>query len=138
MLSYSALSIPVLSDTPQQRTVTLHRRDLFDARYQLISQTDAPGLSRVSNEPNGEIDERPSPSPIANTVGNDGPALEALAFIDNPSDLVPGVYEGGLKTWECALDLVDYLASKQCGGSSSGKRVIEGHRYYRSFAVYLN
>lgn len=26
------------------------------------------------------------------------------------SDLVTGVYEGGLKTWECALDLSQYLA----------------------------
>jgi len=34
---------------------------------------------------------------------------KALEFLDAPSDLVPGVYEGGLKTWECSLDLVDYL-----------------------------
>lgn len=26
------------------------------------------------------------------------------------SDLVSGVYEGGLKIWECSLDLVDYIA----------------------------
>lgn len=26
------------------------------------------------------------------------------------TDLIPGVYEGGMKTWECAYDLVDYLA----------------------------
>ena len=25
------------------------------------------------------------------------------------SDLVPNVYEGGFKTWECSHDLVDYL-----------------------------
>jgi protein-histidine N-methyltransferase len=36
---------------------------------------------------------------------------KALEFLDAPSDLVPGVYEGGLKTWECSLDLVDYLDS---------------------------
>lgn len=27
------------------------------------------------------------------------------------SDLVPGVYEGGLKVWEASIDLVKYLAS---------------------------
>ena len=27
----------------------------------------------------------------------------------SPTDLVPGTYEGGLKTWECSLDLVAYL-----------------------------
>ena len=31
------------------------------------------------------------------------------AFVDAPADLVPGTYEGGLKTWECALDLAAYL-----------------------------
>mmetsp|Transcript_6700 Transcript_6700/g.9066 ORF Transcript_6700/g.9066 Transcript_6700/m.9066 type:complete len:188 (+) Transcript_6700:159-722(+) len=29
------------------------------------------------------------------------------------SDLEPGVYEGGLKVWECSIDLVDYL---HCSG----------------------
>jgi hypothetical protein len=36
----------------------------------------------------------------------------AAAAADNSStdsDLVPGIYEGGLKTWECALDLAAYL-----------------------------
>lgn len=28
------------------------------------------------------------------------------------SDLVPGEYEGGLKTWECSLDLVSILAKE--------------------------
>ena len=27
------------------------------------------------------------------------------------SDLVSGVYEGGLKVWDCSFDLVDYVAS---------------------------
>ena len=60
------------------KTLTLLRRDLFDARFQLISE------------------ER--------EVQTD------LEFIDAPSDLVPGTYEGGLKTWECSLDLIRYLA----------------------------
>lgn len=28
------------------------------------------------------------------------------------SDLIPGVYEGGMTVWECAHDLVDYLATE--------------------------
>ena len=28
------------------------------------------------------------------------------------SDLIPGVYEGGMKIWECAYDLIDYLATE--------------------------
>lgn len=27
------------------------------------------------------------------------------------SDLIKGVYEGGFKTWECSIDMVQYLSS---------------------------
>ena len=45
---------------------------------------------------------------------------KALEFLDAPSDLVPGVYEGGLKTWECSLDLVDYLDGLKDNSSFKG------------------
>jgi hypothetical protein len=67
-LSYSPLALPASGPT-------LVRRDLFDARFQLLAQ------------------------------GRD----EQAALVDAPADLVPGVYEGGLKTWECALDLAAYI-----------------------------
>ncbi|KAL5781364.1 hypothetical protein ACOSP7_006393 [Xanthoceras sorbifolium] len=43
------------------------------------------------------------------------------------SDLVPGVYEGGLKLWEGSLDLVEALHSEIQNGriSFTGKRVLE-------------
>ncbi|GAV58974.1 Methyltransf_16 domain-containing protein [Cephalotus follicularis] len=43
------------------------------------------------------------------------------------SDLVPGVYEGGLKLWEGSLDLVKTLQSEIRNGnwSFTGKRVLE-------------
>ncbi|KAF8309779.1 hypothetical protein F5887DRAFT_911239 [Amanita rubescens] len=84
LISYSPLSIP------RADHLFLGRRDLFDARFQLISE------------------------------GHDN-----LQFLDAPSDLVPGVYEGGLKTWECCLDLVDYLESNRLSTSIAGKRVFE-------------
>lgn len=62
----------------------LSRRDLFDARFQLISADDCAGEKSFHSE---------------------------VEFIDAPSDLVPGIYEGGLKTWECSLDLVACLSS---------------------------
>ncbi|CAM9398275.1 unnamed protein product [Chrysoparadoxa australica] len=37
--------------------------------------------------------------------------LEQLDEEDAPTDLVPGVYEGGLKLWECSCDLVAHLLS---------------------------
>jgi hypothetical protein len=76
LISYSPLCIPLANG----QNLTLLRRDLFDARFQLISETSAVETSCD------------------------------LDFIDAPSDIVPGVYEGGLKTWECSADLAGYLA----------------------------
>ncbi|KAI0674626.1 hypothetical protein C8Q78DRAFT_966313 [Trametes maxima] len=78
--SFSPLAIPLAS----KRNLILSRRDLFDARFQLIA-----------TEPDSGTDAGPAD----------------IDFLDAPSDLVPGVYEGGLKTWECSLDLVDCLDS---------------------------
>uniref|UniRef100_A0A6G1RS44 protein-histidine N-methyltransferase n=1 Tax=Hypotaenidia okinawae TaxID=2861861 RepID=A0A6G1RS44_9GRUI len=33
--------------------------------------------------------------------------------VSSHSDLIPGVYEGGLKVWECTFDLMDYLAEAE-------------------------
>jgi hypothetical protein len=35
---------------------------------------------------------------------NEQAQAAVAAFVDAPADLVPGTYEGRLKTWECALD----------------------------------
>ncbi|KAF5348731.1 hypothetical protein D9758_006815 [Tetrapyrgos nigripes] len=102
-LSCSPLTI---SSQEPGKTIHLARRDLFDARFQLISDgTGAP-----------EGDEKQNSEPKS-----------ALAFLETPSDLVPGVYEGGLKTWECSLDLAEYLdgLKQKHGFSVLGKRVLE-------------
>lgn len=39
------------------------------------------------------------------------------------SDLISGVYEGGLKVWECAFDLTKYMA--ESGFEFQGRRVLE-------------
>lgn len=87
MISYSPLSIPLSGG---KKSLTLARRDLFDARFQLISLCEIEG--EQADAKNTQEDKE-----------------DALSFLDAPSDLVPGVYEGGLKTWECSLDLADCL-----------------------------
>jgi len=51
----------------------------------------------------------------------------ALAETTTDSDLVPHVYEGGFKLWECAIDLCEYMLAKDLGrpGLLDGKRVME-------------
>ncbi|CDO71165.1 hypothetical protein BN946_scf184845.g35 [Trametes cinnabarina] len=95
--SFSPLAIPLTS----KRNVVVSRRDLFDARFQVIASDED------TQRTGGRSD---------------------LDFLDAPSDLVPGVYEGGLKTWECSLDLVDCLESiyeGQVARHLKGKRVLE-------------
>ncbi|RXN01594.1 Histidine protein methyltransferase 1-like [Acipenser ruthenus] len=43
--------------------------------------------------------------------------------IGSHSDLISGVYEGGLHIWECTIDLLEYLES--VGETFSGKRVLD-------------
>lgn len=81
-------------------SLTIVRRDLFDARFQLISESE------------GELNTKDE-------------AASALDFVEAPSDLVPGVYEGGLKTWECSVDLVDHLNSASETQDIRGERVLE-------------
>jgi protein-histidine N-methyltransferase len=92
LISYSPLQIPSSGSHPE---ISLSRRDLFDARFQLISQSGTDESERV----------------------------EGLEFLDAPSDLLPGVYEGGLKTWESCLDLVQVLSG--IGTKLNGKRTLE-------------
>ncbi|KAG1900393.1 uncharacterized protein F5891DRAFT_1033847 [Suillus fuscotomentosus] len=99
-ISYSPITIPLASGTE----LSLPRRDLFDARFQLISQ----------NVDDPDALEQPSIN-----------ARSALHFLDAPSDLVPLVYEGGLKTWECSIDLASYLDGISSQFDVSGKRVLE-------------
>jgi len=81
---------------------------LFDARFQLISE--------------GTIDD----SETEGQANSSGPSLaSALEFIDNPSDLVPLVYEGGLKTWECSLDLASCLRRDGLAANAKGRRMLE-------------
>ncbi|KAG2039172.1 hypothetical protein BDR03DRAFT_991870 [Suillus americanus] len=99
-ISYSPITISLASGGE----LSLPRRDLFDARFQLISQNadDPDALEQQSINPRS-----------------------ALHFLDAPSDLVPLVYEGGLKTWECSLDLASYLDGISSQFDVSGKRVLE-------------
>ena len=111
VISFSPLSIPVAS----HHDVVLARRDLFDARFQIISAED----SEASTTGRSDID-----------------------FLDAPSDLVPGVYEGGLKTWECSLDLVycmDSIHGDEIGMKLKGRRILEvNNSTFKSVNVFTD
>ncbi|KAK8861231.1 hypothetical protein IAR55_002050 [Kwoniella newhampshirensis] len=116
-ISYSPLHHPSLP-TP------LLRRDLFDARFQLISSTSTEADADAdadadSQDTQGEKEE-----------SRDGRNEEGEEYVDAKTDLIPGLYEGGLKTWEGGVDLVEVLAGvgegeKDVGEWVKGGRVLE-------------
>ncbi|KAM6080030.1 histidine protein methyltransferase 1 homolog isoform 1-T2 [Theristicus caerulescens] len=44
--------------------------------------------------------------------GADGEGIVSQS-VSSRSDLIPGVYEGGLKIWECTFDLIDYFSEAE-------------------------
>lgn len=76
------------------------RRDLFDARFQL-SQKD----KEIKEDFSGSTDEEEE-------------------YVDSSTDLVPGLYEGGLKTWEGGVDLIEVLSRTE-NQWARGARILE-------------
>lgn len=57
------------------------------------------------------------------------------------TDLVPGIYEGGIKLWECSVDLTEYLSNILIKEDLTNKKVLElgcGHGYPGLFFLYCN
>ncbi|KAG8977105.1 hypothetical protein FRB90_008923, partial [Tulasnella sp. 427] len=109
-MSYSPITIPLAAGG----TFTLPRRDLFDARFQLIASQQGEDDAMIGD---GDM-------ATGNTASKAALEDEVDNFIAAPSDLVPGVYEGGLKTWECSLDLIAYMEAQETSGIT-GKSVLE-------------
>jgi protein-histidine N-methyltransferase len=106
-VSYSSLIVPT-----DNSNVTIIRRDLFDARFQLINDDNDGSDDDNMTQKKGSFE-----------------GLEAKKMTEwetysagADTDLVPGVYEGGFKTWECSVDLTIKLHQQLCeeedGGSS--------------------
>ncbi|CAO1628736.1 unnamed protein product [Parajaminaea phylloscopi] len=101
-ISYSFVRVPVASEKEGKgragaQDVYLARRDLFDARFQILHEGDEDG--------HGDVEE--------------STREEDVAVVGTESDLIPGLYEGGLKTWECSVDLVGVLHNLASDPSSS-------------------
>ncbi|KAK3834493.1 MAG: hypothetical protein J3R72DRAFT_372270, partial [Linnemannia gamsii] len=89
----------------------IYKRNLEDVKFQIIQEDD---------ELDGDDKKQDKEAAPGTITGPGGVEMLALA---GKSDLVKGVYEGGLKTWECALDLVAYLADQK--QNYDGQKVLE-------------
>lgn len=110
MISFSEMELPF-----ETTGCKLYRRDLYDARFQVIDEMDD----------NEEEEDSPSKSVLEQED------QETSKYVNADTDLIPGTYEGGLKTWEGGMDLVEILEDQHhriTGGLGSwvkGKRVLE-------------
>jgi len=76
--------------------LSIYKRELYDAKYQTIvnlaeEEEEEEGAENASKEEEGRAQQ------------------ETLESLQSTSDLIPGVYEGGFKTWECSIDLATHL-----------------------------
>lgn len=111
--------LTTVSTGAEKEVVTLYKRNLEDVKFQMAQEDDEFEVEEIatkSNEPTG-------------TTKTSGPGGVEMLALAGKSDLVKGVYEGGLKTWECALDLVAYLAENK--ESYDGKKVLEVRMNFR-------
>lgn len=80
------------------KKIRIPRRSLFDIRQQLMAESDP-----------------------ANTNDQTGNLLSGL----ETGDLSSGIYEGGFKTWECAVDLAGFVSGMLDRSDSTPVHVIE-------------
>lgn len=84
----------------EEKKVTIARREVFDIRAQLMAEDSAEHEQRENEE--------------------------FISGLEH-GDIKPNFYEGGFKTWECALDLMRFVVSDHDDSEDeNGKRhVIE-------------
>ncbi|KAG0198404.1 hypothetical protein BGX28_008184 [Mortierella sp. GBA30] len=100
----------------EKEVVTIYKRNLEDVKFQIAQEDDEFDQDQQQQEDKDKTTDKTTKT----VTGPGGVEMLALA---GKSDLVKGVYEGGLKTWECALDLVAYLAEQK--ENFDGKKVLE-------------
>ncbi|XP_022138235.1 histidine protein methyltransferase 1 homolog [Momordica charantia] len=86
-----------------------------------------PCLEVISSEVSSSVKYKVEPVSVGGLTMFKGRVSTQEVFSLSNSDLVPGEYEGGLKLWEGALDLVKALCGEVENGhlSFAGKRVLE-------------
>ncbi|GAB5589891.1 hypothetical protein Unana1_04791 [Umbelopsis nana] len=74
---------------------TMYKRTLSDVKFQIARQDTL------------DVDQ----TPMIEMAGN--------------TDLIKGIYEGGFKTWECSIDLVEFMHTKMADSDVCNKKILE-------------
>ncbi|KAA1085777.1 hypothetical protein PGT21_018885 [Puccinia graminis f. sp. tritici] len=101
-ISYSNLKI--------NDSLSIYKRELYDAKYQTIVNLAEEEEEREEEEQDREEQEGGEDGKEGTKNGEEEKTRQkTLESLQSTSDLIPGVYEGGFKTWECSLDLATHL-----------------------------
>lgn len=123
-ISFSTLTLPFGSASSGDEPIRILRRDLFDARFQVLDED-----QESDSESEADSSLAPTePKPNEPSQPKEKQERNQQQYIDADTDLIPWTYEGGLKTWEGGMDLVQVLSS--VGGRGlvegvKGKKVLE-------------
>ncbi|ORZ07240.1 hypothetical protein BCR41DRAFT_311065, partial [Lobosporangium transversale] len=101
----------------------IYKRNLEDVKFQIAQEDDDFDNAELTPEDNNDKNISEGSKAKSTVTSIPGPGGVEMLALAGKSDLVKGVYEGGLKTWECALDLVAYLAEQK--ENYDGKKVLE-------------
>ncbi|KAJ1971687.1 hypothetical protein H4R35_005115 [Dimargaris xerosporica] len=96
---------------------TLYRRQLSDVKFQLAAEDPMVGAETAQ---------------VADATQSELTSEALMAHIES-SDLVKGVYEGGMKTWECSLDLVQYLAREFGVAALENLKIMESTVHFQDY-----
>lgn len=99
---------PVASRPAEE--VVAHQTPIIESEFEVVTFVNASVMRR-----------RRITQDMLATHTEDGSFVRAAVA----ADIVPGVYEGGLKIWECTNDLVDYMAINSTLGIGPSTLVLE-------------
>lgn len=113
-ISYNTLTLPIKrSKDGAEGKFYLGRREVFDIRAQLMAEDDD-----EDDEQSRAACNDPATAPGTKRIRN-----ETLISGLEKGDLTPRVYEGGFKTWECAVYLASFLLKEEEGAGALWKTV---------------
>ncbi|KAI9757272.1 MAG: hypothetical protein M1815_001630 [Lichina confinis] len=104
-VSYSTLHIPIVpseraTDRRDDGPIRIPRREVFDIRMQLMASDEA-------------VEEDDVAAGDATSRAAERLAAQTSLLLLGEDDIKTSVYEGGLKSWECSIDLIKVLARER-------------------------
>ncbi|RKO97259.1 hypothetical protein CXG81DRAFT_19545 [Caulochytrium protostelioides] len=99
----AALAVRLAQLSRRLRRVPLVKRTYADTSFELAARDPMAAETDAAPAP------APAPAP-AHAAADTETTRRVIDAVHARTDLIPRVYEGGLKTWECAYDVAAYLA----------------------------